>query len=277
MRMTLLHRFAGNTGRISIFLGSHMLGMLGLFGRLLMKTLGLLTFRSRFPTADFLRQVDRLGVGSLGVIILAAFTVGISLVFLSLEQLKSLGGLPLLAFFFVKGLLREISPVIAGIVMAVRIGSQVTLEVGSVPIRERTLARENGLETDLAKLLLPSFLAVLLVGPALYLLGSFFGIFAGVVSQTRWSGADFIQFYRMILENFSIHDLEFGLYKTFFFGVAVVVVSGYMGLITPPREEELQKATVTSIVFSSVVVLTINALFALSYTATSLMGQLPTF
>ena len=60
--MTLLHRFAGNTGRISIFLGSHMLGMLGLFGRLLMKTLGLLTFRSRFPTADFLRQVDRLGI-----------------------------------------------------------------------------------------------------------------------------------------------------------------------------------------------------------------------
>jgi phospholipid/cholesterol/gamma-HCH transport system permease protein len=218
-----------------------------------------------------------MGFGSLGVIVLSSSTVGISLVFLSVDQLKRLGGLSLLAFFFAKALLREICPVISGIVMAVRIGSQVTLEIGSVPVRKRSLTRGDGLETDLTKLFLPSFLAVLVVGPALYLLSSFVAVLAGVVSQTRWSGENFLQFYRMILDNFSIHDLEFGLYKTFLFGATVVIVAGYLGLITAPRTEDLQRATVTSIVFSSVVVLTINAIFAMSYTASSLIGELQKF
>lgn len=273
--MNLIHRFSGSSGRFSIVLGRHLLGLLGLLGRLLLKTLALATARLRFPGRDLVRQVDRMGVGSLGVIALAASTVGVSLVFLSLDQLKSLGGLSLLAFFFAKGLLREVCPVIAGVVMAVRIGSQVTMDVGAVPLRDRTLRGAAGMETNLERLLLPAFLAVMLVGPGLYLVACFTAVLAGVVGQTQWSGESFLQFYRMILENFSISDLEFGLYKTFLFGVTVVVVSGYMGLITPPKTESLHRATVTSIVFSSVVVLTINAFFALSYTATSLIEQMP--
>jgi len=277
--MNLIHRFAGTSGRVSLFLGGHVLGLLGLLGRLLLKTLALVAARVRFPGRDVVRQVGRMGVGSLGVTALAASTVGISLVFLSLDQLKRLGGLSLLAFFFAKGLLREVCPVVAGVVMAVRIGSQVTMDVGSVPLGDRALpaGRAGAAETDLERLLLPTFLAVMLVGPGLYLVASFVSILAGVVGQTQWSGESFVQFYRMILDNFSTGDLEFGLYKAFLFGVTVVLVSGYVGLLTPPRPEELFRATVTSIVFASVAVLTINALFALSYTASSLIEQMPTF
>lgn len=125
-QMNSLLRFAGNTGRISLSLGGHTLGLLGLLGRLLLKALGLLAARFRFPGRELVRQVERMGIGSSGVIVLAASTVGISLVFLSVDQLKSQGGLPLLGFFFAKGLLREICPVIAGVVMAVRIGSRIS-------------------------------------------------------------------------------------------------------------------------------------------------------
>ena len=264
----------GRTGRFSLLLGSHLLGMLGLLGRLLVKSAGLIVTRGRIPRGVFFRQVDRLGFGSLWVIILASSTVGISLVFLSLDQLKSLGGLPLLAFFFSKGLFREIGPIIAGIVMAVRIGPQVTVEIGSVPMHERVIKGPAGEGLDIGKLLLPAFLAILLVGPALYLLGSFFGLLAGVISQTRGSFENFIVFYRMILDTFSMGDMVFGLYKSLMFGITVVVVAGHIGFITHPDPEKIQQATVTSIVVSAVMVLAVNSLFALSYTHTSLKYQL---
>ena len=74
---------------------------------------------------------------ALGFTVIVALII--SLVFLSLDQLKSLGGLPLLAFFFSKALFRELGPVLAGIVMAVRIGSQVTVQISSVPMQDRVI------------------------------------------------------------------------------------------------------------------------------------------
>lgn len=272
--MSFFTNSIGRPGRFSILLGNHLLGMLGILGRLLVKGAGLIAAKGRLPRAAFVRQIDRLGFDSLWVIILASSTVGISLVFLSLEQLKSLGGLPLLAFFFSKGLFREIGPILAGIVMAVRIGPQVTVEIGRVPMRERVIRGAGGTELDIGKLLLPAFLAILLVGPALYLLGSFFGLLAGVISQTRGSFENFVVFYRMILDTFSTGDMVFGLFKSLLFGIAVVVVAGYIGFITHPDPEKIQKATVTSIVVSAVIVLAINSLFVLSYTHTPLQVQL---
>jgi len=272
--MNALTSSIGRAGRFSILIGTHLLGMLGIYGRVLVKSLGWCLTRVKLPKGALLAQVDRLGFGSFWVIILAASTVGISLVFLSLDQLKSLGGLPLLAFFFSKALFRELGPVLAGIVMAVRIGSQVTVQIGSVPMGDRVIQGKGGAELDIGKLLLPAFLAILLVGPSLYLMGSFFGLLSGVISQTRGSAENFLQFYRMILDTFSTGDLEFGFLKSLFFGVTVVVVAGYIGFITRPEPENIQKASVTSIVVSSVIVLSINALFALSYTQTPLTYQL---
>ena len=68
--------------------------------------------------------------------------------------------------------------------------------------------------------------------------------------------------------------MEFGLYKSFLFGVVVVIVAGYIGLITDPTPERVQKASVTSIVVSAVLVLAVNALFALTYMSTPLKNQL---
>ena len=97
--------FTGQTGRVSLSLGQHLLGVLGLFGRIVFVVVGILTGRIKLRKENFFSQLDQLGIGSLNVTLLAAATVGISLVFLSLEQLKNLGGLPLLAYFFAKALL----------------------------------------------------------------------------------------------------------------------------------------------------------------------------
>lgn len=267
-------RVTGRTGRLSISMGGHLIGLLGLLGRVLYKSAGLMTGRVRFPARGILAQINQLGIGSLGVTILAASAVGISLIFLSFENMKNLGGASIFAFFFTKALFREIGPVLAGIVMAVRIGSHVSSRIGSVPIGERVLRGEKGEELDLAGLLLPAFLAVWLVGPALYLFGVFFGLMAGVISQTRGSVESFILFFRMVLDSFAPGDIGFGLCKSLAFGVAVVSIASYIGFITAPDPESVQKAMVRSIVVSAVLVLAINAIFALSYTYTPLLYHL---
>jgi len=264
----------GRAGRLSIAMGGHLIGLLGLLGRGLYKSAALATGRGRLPARSFLLQIDQLGIGSLGVTILAASAVGISLIFLSFENMKNLGGASIFAFFFTKALFREIGPVLAGIVMAVRIASHVSSRIGSLPLEQRILQGEKGEEFDLVRLLLPAFLAVLLVGPALYLFGVFFGLLAGVISQTRGSLESFILFFRMILDSFSAGDIGFGLCKSLAFGVAVVSIASYIGFITSPDPESVQKATITSIVVSAVLVLIINAAFAMSYTYTPLMVHL---
>lgn len=264
--MRTLTSLVGHTGRRSIEMSRHLLGLLGLTGRTLFRTYGLLIRRARLPAGSLPAEIDRLGVGSLGVTLLASIAVGVSLSFLSSEQFRALGGSSLLAFVFAKGVFREVGPVLAGIVMAVRVASQVTAGIASTPPDLRTVRGIRGDELDIGRLLLPAFLAILLVGPALYLVGAMSSLLAGVISQTQGSAEEFLLFSGQILDGFRLSDMAFGLYKSLIFGVAVVMAAGHIGFLAPSEPAAVQRATVTSIVVSAVAVLVLNALFALSYT-----------
>src|SRR3954470_22603567 len=189
-------------------------------------------FARPFYAQDLVQQMDEIGVKSLGIVVLTGFFTGMVLALQSSVQLKLFGMTNLIGTLVTASMIRELGPVLAGLMVAGRVGSGIAAQIGSMRVTEQIDAL-NTLGTDpIKKLVTPRVLAALIMLPVLTVINDFIGIIGGNIIAAFVIGLPSAQYWRTVWDQiasdgFSLryipNDFIQGLSKPFVFGGVISV------------------------------------------------------
>jgi phospholipid/cholesterol/gamma-HCH transport system permease protein len=204
---------------------------------------------------EILLQMDRMGIGSLTIIILTGFFTGAVMAIQSEGALRRYGAVSMTGQLVSLTVIRELGPVLSALMLAGRVGAGIASELGSMVVSEQISAMRS-LGTDpTRRLVTPRMMALILMLPLLTIVCDSVGMFGGwliakykllISSSQYWADAiDAIQF----------SDVVGTFVKPVVFGFIVSITGCYVGLRTSGGTEGVGRSTTQAVVSSSVLVL----------------------
>ncbi|MEA3209071.1 MAG: phospholipid/cholesterol/gamma-HCH transport system permease protein [Chthoniobacter sp.] len=221
------------------------------------------TLRGRRPLrlANCFQQADRAGVGSVPLVALVSFFIGLTMALLTGYQLRTFGQEQLVPPLVGIAFTRELGPLMTGIMLAARIGAAYTAELGTMTVAEEVEAIEAMGIGPLRYLVSPRLLAVFLLMPCLVVISDMTAM-GGAALISRWAfDIPFSGFFDSAFESMLVRDLVAGLLKSFLFGLIIGLVSCYKGLTVRGGAAGVGDATTSSVVTAITTVIGFDTLF----------------
>ena len=204
-------------------------------------------------------QMVSIGVASLPTVALANFLLGIVLAIQGAGQFEKLGSTELVANLVAFSVLREIGPLITAVIVIGRSGSSITAELGTMKVAEEIEALTVMGIDPVRYLVVPRLLSMIIMMPALTVLGEGIGLFAGwLISVTSLHLNPFF-YVQNSIDAVEKMDLFTGLLKAVFFGAIVGTVGCFYGMQVEGGAEGVGKATTKSVVTSLTCMLAMDA------------------
>jgi phospholipid/cholesterol/gamma-HCH transport system permease protein len=213
-----------------------------------------------------IREIYFSGVLSLVIILVSGLFVGMVLGLQGYDTLVRYGSSDALGVLVSLSLVRELGPVVAGLLFASRAGSAITAEIGLMKATEQLSAMEMMAVDPIARVVAPRFWGGVISMPLLAALFSAMGVFGGYLVGVRLIGVDEGSFWSQMQAAVDFRqDILNGFIKSFVFGVAVTWIAVFEGYDAPPTAEGVSGATTRTVVTSSL------AILALDFVLTALM------
>ena len=211
-------------------------------------------------------QVYFAGVLSLVIILVSGLFVGMVLPLQGYETLQRFGASESLGVLVALSLVRELGPVVAGLLFASRAGSAITAEIGLMKATEQISAMEMMAVDPIARVVAPRFWGGVIVMPLLASVFSAVGILGGWIVGVLMIGVDPGAFWSQMQGGVDVFkDVGNGVIKSLVFGIAVTWISVFEGYDAIPTAEGVSRATTRTVVTSSL------AILALDFVLTALM------
>jgi phospholipid/cholesterol/gamma-HCH transport system permease protein len=199
-----------------------------------------------------IREMYFTGVLSLIIILVSGLFVGY-------ETLQRFGSESALGTLVALSLVRELGPVLAGLLFASRAGSAITAEIGLMKATEQLSAMEMMAVDPVARVVAPRFWAGVISMPLLAALFSAMGIFGGYLVGVLLIGVDEGTFWSQMQSSVDFEqDILNGVIKSVVFGVAITAIALFEGYDAPPTAEGVSGATTRTVVSSSLAVLALD-------------------
>ncbi len=201
------------------------------------------------------RQMVFMGCESVWIIFFVTFFTGIVLAMQSAQQLSKMGGTIYVASLVTIALCRELGPVLVALVMAGRIGASITAEIGSMKVNEQIEALDTMGIDPVRYLVVPKFLALLLMLPILTVIGDASGMLGGYligVYNLKINAGLYVQ---TAFKFLTIRDVYTGLSKSLIFAVIITMVGVFQGLKTSGGAVGVGRATTISVVASFILII----------------------
>jgi len=224
-------------------------------------------FARPFYGRDLIQQMDAMGVQSLGIVVLTGFFTGMVLALQSSVQLRTFGATQYIGSLVSASMIRELGPVLAGLMVAGRVGSGVAAQIGSMRVTEQIDALTT-LGTDpIKKLVTPRLLAGLIMLPVLTVINDLVGILGGNLIARVYVGLPSSFYWRTVWDQISAGGFSFGfipndfiqgLVKPFVFGGIIALTACYHGLATTGGTEGVGIATTRTVVSASISILIVD-------------------
>ncbi len=213
-----------------------------------------------------LREIWFSGVLSLIIILVSGLFVGLVLGLQGYETLQRYGSSEALGILVALSLVRELGPVVAGLLFASRAGSAVTAEIGLMKATEQLKAMDMMAVNPLARVAAPRFWGGVISMPLLAALFSMMGVFGGYLIGVVFIGVDEGAFWSQMQASVDFReDVLNGVIKSFVFGVAVSLIAVFEGYDSVPTAEGVSRAITRTVVTSAL------AILALDFVLTSFM------
>src|ERR1051326_20279 len=221
---------------------------------LALRSLGNL-FRPPRYLADMMQQADSIGVGSLPIVILTGFFTGAVLALQTSDTLQQFGSLSLTGQLVSFSMVRELGPVLTGLMVAGRNASGMASELGSMKVTEQIDAM-RALGTDpTKKLVTPRVTASVVMLFFLSILSDLLGVLGGFMVAYLLLGLDASQYWHSAYEKLKYRDIVMGLVKPVIFGFIISTVGCYYGLSAKGGTQGVGRATTQAVVAASVLIL----------------------
>ena len=216
------------------------------------------TFSRPFYMHDVIEQLDQIGIGSLTVVVLAGFFTGAVLALQTGITLDQFGARPFVGRLVSASMVKELGPVLTGLMLAGRVGSGIAAELGSMVVTDQINAL-RALGTDpVRKLVVPRVLAGFFMCPVLTVIADTLGIVGGwiiAVFQLRVASS---LYWTSVTEGLYLQDAWMGLIKPFCLGFVIVSIGCYVGQGTTGGTQGVGRATTNAVVASSVAVIVVD-------------------
>jgi len=229
---------------------------------LLMQTINILYRRGVLDWKMLINQMVEVGVNSLPITLLIALFTGIVIGLQTALQFARFGALSMLGGVVALTFARELAPVLTGVVVAGRVGSSFTAEIGSMKVTEQIDALRALAVHPLAYLVLPRLLSCLFMLPILVLFANIIGVMGGYWMSHIYTGIDFRTYVDSIALLLTPGDIWGGLYKAFFFGLIIALIGCYKGLNVQGGASGVGRATTQSVVVSIILIFLANCIFS---------------
>lgn len=242
----------------------NMLAGAGDMGMLLVNTIKG-TFRKDFPVSLLMEQIIRIGIDSVFVVLVTTFFTGMVMSLqISLILEKLLTGISQFTGGAVGvAMVKELSPMLVGLVIAGRIGSAITAEIGTMEISEQISALKTLNTSPVVYLVVPRFWAGVITLPILTFFGDIVGVIGGGLVSAFVFGLNLRVYFQRAIEFISISSVNGGLIKAAFFGAIITLVASYVGLNTEGGAEGVGKSTTKSVVLAFMLLLVFDYILTL--------------
>jgi phospholipid/cholesterol/gamma-HCH transport system permease protein len=203
----------------------------------------------------WLRQMDSIGVASLGVAGITTVFTGMVLALQTALSLPSLGIKYYIGSVVSKSLVRELGPVLVALIVGGRVGAGMTAEIGTMKVTEQVDALRALGADPVRKLVVPRLAASLVMFPVLTVLGDLLGVLGGLVIAVLQLGLTPAFYFSDVISALRLADIGSGLGKSFFFGFFIAVVACRQGLTATGGADGVGRATTGTVVVGSILVL----------------------
>jgi phospholipid/cholesterol/gamma-HCH transport system permease protein len=238
----------GTTGGMGFFLE------VGRFFDMLWKTL-VWTVRSPYDLPQLVKQMVRVGVSSTPVVLITALFTGAVMALQTFTTLKRFNAEGFVGSLVALSIVRELAPVLSGLVVAGRSGSAMGAELGTMRVTEQIDALET-LGTDpIQYLVVPRVWAATIMLPLLVGLADGVGILGGYLVSVVLMGANPVTYMENTYQYLELSDISSGLIKAAVFGLLIAVVGCQQGYYTRGGAEGVGKSTTRSVVIASLSIL----------------------
>jgi phospholipid/cholesterol/gamma-HCH transport system permease protein len=220
-----------------------------------------------FYWRDVLRQMDRIGVGTLPILLLTGLFTGMVLALQSAVALRRFGADIYVGSLVGVSMVRELGPVLAALIFAGRVGSGIAAELGSMKVSEQIDALQSFGTDPIKKLVTPRILAGLIMLPVLTIVTDAIGIFGGLLvsvfsigipADTYLAGVWGALADSGFVFGFFPSDFVMGLVKPLVFGVIITLTGCFYGMAATGGTEGVGQATTRAVVSASILVLMMN-------------------
>ncbi len=211
---------------------------------------------------DFLFQAEIIGVGSAAIVLLAGFFTGAVLAVQSAATLAQFGATSVTGRFVSMSMIRELGPVLTGIMVSGRNASSMASELGSMVVTEQIDAmRALGVD-PMRKLVTPRVVATVVMLFFLTIISDAFGTMGGAFVTIYMNGQNGTQYFAQAYEFLRYPDILQGLVKPLFSGFIIASIGCFYGLRTTGGTQGVGRSTIQAVVTSSVLIIFVDFLLS---------------
>lgn len=205
-----------------------------------------------------LRQFYEVGTRSIPVVVITGAFIGMVLAVQIVAQFKAVNLTAQMGTIINLSVLRELGPVLTGILLAGRVGGGLTAELGTMRVTEQIDALRAMGTDPIRVLVVPRLLACVLIIPVLVTYSSFMGIAGGYSICVYVYSVNAAEFWRNASDTVGYWDIFYGPIKSVFFGMAISLISCYKGFNCAPGAAGVGRACTDSYVATTMAILSLD-------------------
>jgi len=215
-------------------------------------------FKPPYEFKEMLRQFFEIGNKSLGLVGVTGFIIGFVLALQAIPILSKFGAISLIPSMISISIVREIGPVITGLICAGKIGSGIGAELGSMKVTEQIDAMEVSATNPFKFLVVTRITASTLMIPVLIIYADTIALLGGFIALNLLHGQSLRLYFATVFSALTFADVIPSTVKTFFFGFAIGLVGSYRGFNASRGTESVGIAANISVVYASLLVIIID-------------------
>ena len=215
-------------------------------------------FRPPLDVRNLLKQIEEVGIKSIPVVLITGAFTGMVLALQSYTGFKRFNAEAFVGTVVALSMTRELGPVLSGLMVSGRVGSAMAAELGTMQVTEQIDALYTLATNPIKYLIVPRFLAAVIIMPILALFADVVGILGGYAVSVKLLGSNPTIYMKRTFDYLDLEDVYIGLLKALVFGMIIAIIGCYQGFHTEGGAEGVGKATTKAVVVSSLLILIAN-------------------
>jgi phospholipid/cholesterol/gamma-HCH transport system permease protein len=207
-------------------------------------------------------QMYEIGVRSVPVIAITGAFIGMVMAIETHTQFKTIGQEQRLGSIINLSVVKQIGPVLAAVMLAGRIGGALTAELGTMNVTEQLDALRVMGSDPVRYLVVPRFVACVLLTPMLTIYSDMLGVLGGWLIAVKFLGVPNVPYWYYSAQGVDNWQIFEGLFKSIFFGGAIGLISCYKGFNCGSGASGVGRACTEAFVASFIAIIILNFFFA---------------
>jgi phospholipid/cholesterol/gamma-HCH transport system permease protein len=213
------------------------------------------TFRPPWDVREWFRQMVRVGVDSIPVVFLTTMFTGMVLALQTFTGFQRVHAEQFVASVVSLAMLRELAPVLVGLMVTGRVGSSMAAEIGTMRVTEQLDALKALATEPIQYLFVPRVIAGVIMLPFLCILGDALGIYGGYLIAVKMLKTNPVVYKQNTYQFLAMSDVYSGLIKAAVFGLILTLTGCVRGYYTTGGAEGVGRATTNAVVSASLIIL----------------------